>query len=270
MKLSGKCKSLTFAGLTVLLLAGCGGEPDGNSNNTSMNATSDTAGDSSQDSLPDVQSLIESSTAVVETRIAEAEDIEVGDVIPPEYLESGAAAADVTGMALATLEPVEGFDVAGVVVFIQESAPEEDTEAFAGSLLETGSDDSDGEPAAAPVRVVAKFNGLAPGPHGFHILETGDCSALDTAQARAHFNPGDAEHGGPGYSERHVGDLGNISADAFGVSTQDTSDSLLTLSGSSSVIGRAVVVHAGIDDFSTQPDGDAGDIVSCGVIDSYP
>lgn len=117
------------------------------------------------------------------------------------------------------------------------------------------------------IRVVAEVYDLAPNStHGFHIHEYGDCSALDGTTAGGHFNPFDAEHGGPDSEERHVGDLGNITVDQNGFAQLDITDSMISFDGPASIIGRGIIVHEGEDDFETQPTGAAGSRLSCGVI----
>ena len=116
------------------------------------------------------------------------------------------------------------------------------------------------------VRVVANVEGLAPGSHGFHIHQFGDCSSGDGKSAGGHFNPKGMQHGGPMAEERHVGDLGNIEADENGSAKLEWTDNFLSFSGASSIIGRGVIVHEKADDLSTQPTGDAGARLACGVI----
>jgi superoxide dismutase, Cu-Zn family len=115
------------------------------------------------------------------------------------------------------------------------------------------------------VRVVAHLEGLTPGQHGFHVHEKGDCSAPDATSAGSHFNPAGAPHGAPDAAQRHVGDLGNITADAGGKAHYDRVDKNLRFDGPNSILGRAVIVHAKADDGS-QPVGNAGARVACGVI----
>ncbi len=115
------------------------------------------------------------------------------------------------------------------------------------------------------VRVEAKITGLTPGPHGFHIHEFGDCSSPDAMSTGGHFNPKGNPHGALG-AKRHVGDLGNIEADAKGVATYDKIDSELMFHGESSILGRGLIVHEKADDLKTQPTGNAGGRVACGVI----
>jgi Cu-Zn family superoxide dismutase len=105
-----------------------------------------------------------------------------------------------------------------------------------------------------------------PGPHGFHIHEKGDCSAADASSAGGHFNPTGKPHGGPDSDARHAGDFGNIEADATGNARYSRTFSDLTLDGESSIIGKAIIVHQKADDLKTQPSGDAGGRIGCGVI----
>jgi len=116
------------------------------------------------------------------------------------------------------------------------------------------------------VQVVADIQNLKPGKHGFHIHEKGDCSAPDAASAGAHFNPTQKHHGGPANLDHHTGDLGNIEADSSGKAHLELSDKMMTMSGENSIIGRGLIVHEKADDLKTQPTGDAGGRVACGVI----
>lgn len=116
------------------------------------------------------------------------------------------------------------------------------------------------------VRIVADIDGLAPGKHGFHIHEHGDCSAADASSAGGHFNPDNKPHGALDATSRHVGDLGNVEADAKGHAHYELVDAVITLEGAHSIIGRAVIVHEKADDFTTQPTGNAGSKLACGVI----
>lgn len=117
------------------------------------------------------------------------------------------------------------------------------------------------------VRVEATVTGLTPGLHGFHIHEKGDCSAPDAMSAGGHFNPTGKPHGGSAGVSRHAGDIGNLNADAAGkaVLTVDVEDIDL-VDPAGNIIGRAVVVHANPDDTTSQPAGNSGGRVACGVI----
>lgn len=115
-----------------------------------------------------------------------------------------------------------------------------------------------------------ELHGLDPGTHGFHVHEKGDCSAPDASSAGGHFNPTGAPHGAPDATRRHVGDLGNVVADRNGVVRTRGEDAHLTLRGPHSILDRAVVVHTGPDDLRSQPTGDAGGRLGCGVIRALP
>jgi Cu-Zn family superoxide dismutase len=145
--------------------------------------------------------------------------------------------------AAAELTPTEGSDVRGEVTFAQ---------------IEDG------------VLVVAEASGLSAGRHGFHIHETGDCSAPDASSAGGHYNPADTPHGAPGApaSERHVGDLGNIEASIDGTARYERVDAVISLSGPNSIVGKAVIIHAGEDDYTSQPTGAAGGRLACGIIEA--
>jgi Cu-Zn family superoxide dismutase len=120
--------------------------------------------------------------------------------------------------------------------------------------------------AADGVKVSGRISGLAAGTHGFHIHEFGDCSAADFSSAGGHYNPTGHQHAGPPEPKRHIGDMGNIEAGADGVATVDYTDTRLRFEGAHGILGRGVIVHANPDDFKTQPTGNAGGRVACGVI----
>lgn len=141
--------------------------------------------------------------------------------------------------AVAILYPTEGSNVRGTVHFVD---------------------------SGAGIRVIADLQGLEAGPHGFHIHQYGDCTAPDGTSAGGHFNPDNSPHGAPTDMERHVGDLGNITADDMGQGHLEMTDTMISFSGSHSILGRGIIVHAGADDFTSQPTGNAGARVACGVI----
>jgi len=117
------------------------------------------------------------------------------------------------------------------------------------------------------VRIDGEVTGLKPGTHGFHIHDKGDCASPDGMSAGGHFNPTKMKHGAPGTSQRHLGDYGNIEANTSGVARFSIVDRGATLEGTNSIIGHAVIVHADRDDLATDPTGNAGKRVACGVIE---
>jgi len=116
------------------------------------------------------------------------------------------------------------------------------------------------------VRIIADVGGLKPGKHGFHIHEHGNCSSSDASSAGGHYNPTNKKHGGPDSEERHLGDLGNLDANGSGFAHYDRIDSNLSLNGDMSIIGKSIVIHADEDDLKTDPAGNSGKRIACGVI----
>ncbi|MCS6915592.1 MAG: superoxide dismutase family protein [Myxococcales bacterium] len=120
---------------------------------------------------------------------------------------------------------------------------------------------------AGRVHVRIEVRTAPPGPHGVHIHEKGDCSDAGFLKAGGHFNPGNTPHGGPGTTVRHAGDFGNITVQADGTGVLELETDQITLdSGPQSVIGRAIIVHERADDLTTQPTGNSGSRIGCGVI----
>lgn len=163
----------------------------------------------------------------------------------------GAAAAPAAGGAM---------PAAGARAVLQ---PAVDTPGFSGTVTFTQE--------AGQVHVVASLAGVTPaGPHGFHIHENGACerdpAGKNFMTAGGHFNPGGAPHGCPEAASHHAGDLGNITIQPDGTGHLDITTSLLSLGGASSVVGKAVILHAGTDDCSGQPAGNAGGRFACGVV----
>jgi superoxide dismutase, Cu-Zn family len=116
------------------------------------------------------------------------------------------------------------------------------------------------------VRVVAKVRGLAPGrEHGFHIHEAGSCGQVQGPGA--HFNPFGGRHGHFSSGNRHAGDLPALKADQRGASALEIDLDLITVSpGPGSIVGRSLAVHAGPDDYRSQPSGNSGAAIACAVI----
>lgn len=156
---------------------------------------------------------------------------------------SGCALTRPVPIATADLQPTQGSDASGTVTFVERT----------GTVITD-----------------VQMTGLTPGKHGIHIHEKGDCSAPDATSAGGHYNPTGEPHGAPEAAKHHGGDFGNITADASGkVSQQITVDISRVGLGKvapNSMNGRALVVHADPDDLNSQPAGNSGKRVACGVI----
>ncbi|WP_295924968.1 superoxide dismutase family protein [uncultured Xanthomonas sp.] len=153
------------------------------------------------------------------------------------------AASNATGSASAALSPTQGNEVAGEVKFTTVDGA---------------------------VHVTGTITGLKPNSeHGFHIHEFGDCSAPDGSSAGGHFNPAKTEHGQVGSDPHHGGDMPNLKADADGKATIDAAVSNNVNIGKGDgfdILNHAVIVHADPDDYKSQPTGNAGGRLACGVI----
>ena len=124
-------------------------------------------------------------------------------------------------------------------------------------------------PMADGVHLTGTVGGLpANSTHGFHIHEKGDCSAVDASSAGGHFNPLGAPHGRMETTPHHAGDMDNIVADGDGVAHVNMHVGGVRLGGGgpTDIAGRALVVHAAPDDYQSQPSGNAGARVACGII----
>jgi Cu-Zn family superoxide dismutase len=150
--------------------------------------------------------------------------------------------SDYAARAHATLQSASGSDVAGTLSFVN-----------------TGEG----------VRITGRITGLEPdSTHGFHIHQNGDCGAPDASSAGGHFNPTHQPHGHAGQAASHAGDLPNQHANADGVATVDVLAHGVELGtgGNTDILDRAIIVHAKPDDYTSQPSGDAGSRIACGVI----
>ena len=117
------------------------------------------------------------------------------------------------------------------------------------------------------VVVTARVSGLTPGSHGFHIHEKGDCSSGDGMSAGGHFNPQGKPHGDPATPDHHAGDMPMLVADSYGEANLTAELGIMTVGGGATdVVGKSVIVHKDADDFNTQPTGNSGARVACGVI----
>ncbi|PIR26737.1 MAG: superoxide dismutase [Deltaproteobacteria bacterium CG11_big_fil_rev_8_21_14_0_20_42_23] len=150
------------------------------------------------------------------------------------------ACASRTEKAVAIMHPASGSNVQGKVEFTQGQT---------GVLLS------------------ASISGLTPGLHGFHIHENGDCSAENASTAGGHFNPEGARHGSPLDASHHMGDMGNLLAKENGVAEYEEVLKGITLKDvPNNILGRSLIIHAATDDFTSQPSGNSGSRIACGVI----
>ncbi|TDU39642.1 Cu-Zn family superoxide dismutase [Gelidibacter sediminis] len=149
---------------------------------------------------------------------------------------------DIKKMQVA-LEPKSGSTVKGNAVFTEEDGT---------------------------VTMVAVVGGLKEGEHAIHLHEKADCSADDGTSSGGHWNPTNQPHGKWGSPDGyHKGDIGNFKADANGNGTITvTTDEWCIGCGDANkdIVGKAIIIHEGVDDFKTQPTGNAGGRVSCGGI----
>jgi Cu-Zn family superoxide dismutase len=117
------------------------------------------------------------------------------------------------------------------------------------------------------VELVVDVAGAPPGPHAVHLHEKGDCSAPDATSAGGHFNPDNSPHGAPDAEHHHAGDFGNMTVGEDGKGHLAITTNRLTVkAGANSVVGHAIIVHASADDMTTQPTGNAGGRIGCGVV----
>jgi Cu-Zn family superoxide dismutase len=120
--------------------------------------------------------------------------------------------------------------------------------------------------ADGSVDVQADLTGVPAGTHGFHVHDKGDCGDNGNA-AGGHYNPTSMPHGAPDTASHHAGDFGNVTADANGdVHAHFTTRAITISAGPTSVVGHAVILHANADDLTTQPSGNAGARIACGVV----
>jgi len=154
---------------------------------------------------------------------------------------AGCATSAPTGPSVvADLAPTKGNTAKGTVTFTQQGSK---------------------------VLVTAKVTGLPPGNHGFHVHEKGDCSADDGMSAGGHFNPFGKGHGAPAAADRHAGDMPMLQADAAGNASLSVELDAMAVGGTAGdVLGKAVIVHKDADDYTTQPTGNSGARIACGVI----
>ncbi|HWC65690.1 MAG TPA: superoxide dismutase family protein [Thermoanaerobaculia bacterium] len=156
---------------------------------------------------------------------------------PPSAVETAPHAGPT---AAATIEGRSGSSLTGTATFVQNG-------------------DS--------VHVTVDVANAPEGVHAVHLHEKGDCSAPDATSAGGHFNPTHMEHGSPDAPMHHAGDFGNMTVGGAGRGHLELDTTMLTVTaGDRSVAGRAIVVHASPDDMKTQPTGNAGGRIGCGVV----
>ena len=169
------------------------------------------------------------------------------------------------------MKTIIAFAAATVLLAACETIPPEAPRATAQLQPTKGNKtfgEADFEQVGDKVRVVVFVQGLKPGQeHGMHIHEVGDCSSGDGMSTKGHFNPFGKPHANHGSPERHAGDLPSLKANNEGrANVQIDLDIITVTPGPASILGRGLIVHADPDDYKTQPTGNAGARIACGVI----
>jgi Cu-Zn family superoxide dismutase len=175
------------------------------------------------------------------------------------------------GSGLAVAEPPKGL--VRFAPAVQPAADPASGEKHALALIEGKS----GSSLTGKAVFVQRGNSVAlqitlenasPGIHAIHLHEKGDCSAPDGMSAGPHWNPEGQAHGKWGHSPFHRGDIGNIEVGKDGKGSTSLTSEVWSVGGApeTDVTNKAVVVHAGPDDFATQPTGNAGGRIGCGVV----
>jgi Cu-Zn family superoxide dismutase len=167
-----------------------------------------------------------------------------------------AAALANSGLAAKPAEPVPAGDSAPGVVASVEIKPW--TQGASENKV-TGAIQF--APTTTGLELSGALKNLPAGLHGLHIHENGDCS-----NPGGHFAPASNRHGDPANGEHHLGDLGNVDADASNQAAVSINVPGLALHGKNSILGHALVVHANPDDLHSQPSGNSGDVIGCGII----
>lgn len=155
---------------------------------------------------------------------------------------------------------------------IESVEPTTETEAKTLSLTLNAASDSNLsgtinlEDTGEEVKMVVNVAGITPGEHAIHIHETGDCSAPDASSAGGHWNPTSHEHGKFDSDAFHMGDIGNLTADEDGNASLEFSTDKWCIGcddEAKNIVGKAIIIHEGVDDFTTQPTGNAGGRIGC-------
>jgi len=177
------------------------------------------------------------------------------DTMPQDTMKPQPMPKDQTQGAMASASPLSALATL-------QAGPE--VAGFSGTITFTST--------VGGVRMVADVKGVPPGKHGLHLHANGQCNHDDPSgkhynSAGGHFNPANAPHACPPTDPRHAGDFGNIEIAADGTGHLDLTSSQISLSGTNGLAGKAVILHAGADDCTTQPTGNSGDRLACGVIE---
>lgn len=164
----------------------------------------------------------------------------------PEYGRETLPSVALAG-ATVEMQPKSGSSVAGTALFSQRGSTDD---------------------GAMEVTLIVELRGAPAGEHAVHIHDIGDCSSEDGKSAGGHWNPAGVDHGQWGHDVHHLGDIGNlvVGEDGTGSLTMTTDRWMIGDGSTTDVVGHAIIVHAGVDDFVTQPTGAAGGRISCGVI----
>jgi superoxide dismutase, Cu-Zn family len=202
---------------------------------------------------------------LVTTAAALSVAVLLGGLVGCHKNEGNLDASETSGTAMSTPAPAPEPEQAPAPALATATASlqgaPEDTD-FQGTVTIT--------PEGAGVKIVADLSGVdKDGPHGFHLHQTGECTHGEGdkhfTSAGGHFNPTNADHACPPTEPRHAGDFGNIEV-ANGTGHLEITTDSLSLSGDNTVVGKAFILHAKGDDCKTQPTGDAGDRLACGVV----
>lgn len=155
--------------------------------------------------------------------------------------QPGVPLTPATKQVIATIGPASESNVTGMAVFTQNGDQ---------------------------ITLTIEIQNASPGIHAVHIHENGDCSAPDGKSAGGHWNPTDVAHGKWGVGEFHLGDIGNITVGEDGTGSIELTTDLWEIGTGSDidVVGKGIIVHADADDFISQPSGNAGARIGCGVI----
>lgn len=125
--------------------------------------------------------------------------------------------------------------------------------------------------AGTGIAVSGRLAGLAPGVHGLHLHATGRCNPPAFDSAGSHWNPGERQHGSANPRGPHAGDLPNLTVGEDSAGMVEGTTAAGTLRGQFPLLdadGAAVIVHSGSDDYQSQPSGNAGNPVACGVVEA--